>query len=177
MRNSSKHGSSRRTWVICGFLAIALVGLLAAQSCLSVGIKVGHLAPDFTLADLEGNPVHLGDFRGKVVFLNFWATLCPPCRAEMPDIEELYQKYKDEGVVIIGVNVGESKSTVRDFVEANGYSWTFVIDVTGEVSIGKYMVNNIPSSFFIDKDGVIRAASVGYMSKATMEARLAEAMK
>jgi peroxiredoxin len=177
MRKSSERGSSRRTWVICGFLAIVLLGLLAVQSCLSVGTEIGHRAPDFALADLEGNPVHLGDFRGKVVFLNFWATLCPPCLAEMPDIEKLYQEYKDKGVVIIGINLGESKSSVRNFVEENGYSWTFVIDVTGEVSIGKYMVYSIPSSFFIDRDGVIRATSVGYMRKATMEARLAEAMK
>jgi peroxiredoxin len=172
----SKHTSAFRTWVICGLLVIVLLGLLTAQACLPIGSQVGNRAPDFTLVDLEGNTVRLNDFRGKVVFLNFWAIGCPPCRAEMPEMEELYQEYKDEDVVIIGVNVGEPESIVRYFVTENGFSWTFVIDTTGSVS-REYMVLSIPSSFFIDRDGIIQATNIGYMSKAVMEAKLAEAMK
>ncbi|UCB44252.1 MAG: redoxin domain-containing protein [Dehalococcoidales bacterium] len=132
-----------------------------------VSPQIGYQAPDFTLVDLDGNTVRLSDFRGKVVFLNFWATWCPPCRAEMPAIEEVYQEYKDEGVVVVGVDVGESKSTVRNFVEENGYSWIFVLDTTGEVSM-EFMVLRFPTSFFIDSQGIIRATRVGYMNKATM---------
>ena len=149
----------------------------AGESGLAPAPIIGHPAPDFTLVDLEGNAVRLGDLRGKVVFLNFWAIGCPPCRLEMPEMEELYQEYKDDGVVIIGVDVGEPESIVSAFVEENGYSWTFVIDTTGEVFMGEYEVTVIPWSFFIDRDGIIRAINRGYMDRATMEAKLLEAMR
>ena len=147
------------------------------ESDLAPAPIIGHPAPDFTLVDLEGKTVRLSDFRGKVVFLNFWATQCLPCLVEMLNMEELYQEYRGQGVEIIGVDIGEPKSTVSNFIEENGYSWTFVIDTTGEVFIGEYQVIGVPSSFFIDKDGIIRATSFGYMDKATMEAKLAEAMR
>ena len=83
---------------------------------------VGSLAPDFTLTDLDGNSVRLQDLRGQVVFLNFWATWCPPCRAEMPDIEALHRKYRDRGVVVLGVDLRESESGVRAYVEGGGYT-------------------------------------------------------
>ena len=145
------------------------------ESDLAPAPVIGHPAPDFTLTGLDGNAVGLSDFRGKVVFLNFWATWCPPCRGEMPEMEEVYQEYRDKDVVIIGVDLGESRSSVQSFVEENGYSWTFVIDSIGEVA-RDYMVTGIPSSFFIDRDGVIRALQVGSMSKALMEIRLTMAM-
>lgn len=171
--------TSNRIWTRIVLLTsvVITIGLLVLPGCgLTAAPVVGCPAPDFTLTDLDGNAVRLSDFRGKVVFLNFWATWCPPCRAEMPAMEELYREYRDKGVVIIGVDLGESRSSVKSFVEENGYSWTFVIDSTGEVA-RDYMVTGIPSSFFIDKDGIIRALQVGSMSRATMEARLAEAMK
>ena len=157
-------------------LSTVIIGLLVGTGCgLDEAPIVGHPAPDFTLTDLNGNAVRLRDFRGKVIFLNFWAIGCPPCRAEMPAMEELYQEYKDKDVVIIGVNLGEFRSSVKSFVEVNGYSWIFVIDSMGEVA-RDYMANLIPSSFFIDKKGVIRALQVGSMSKALMEIRLGMAM-
>ncbi len=157
-------------------LSIVIIGLLVGTGCgLDPTPIIGYPAPDFTLTDLDGNAVRLRDFRGKVIFLNFWAIRCPACRAEMPAMEEVYQEYKDEGVVIIGVDLGEFRSTVKSFVEENGYSWIFVIDSTGEVA-RDYMVTGIPSSFFIDKDGIIRALQVGAMSKALMEIRLEMAM-
>jgi len=137
---------------------------------------IGYPAPDFTLTDLDGNTVHLTDLRGKVVFLNFWAIGCPPCRFEMPAMEEVYQEYRDEDVVIIGIDLGEPGSSVKNFVETNGYSWTFVIDTYGQIA-WEYTVSGIPTSFFIDKDGIIRALQVGAMSRVVMEANLAEAMK
>jgi cytochrome c biogenesis protein CcmG/thiol:disulfide interchange protein DsbE len=157
-------------------LGVLIIGLLVGPGCgLDPAPIIGYPAPDFTLTDLDSNSVRLRDLRGKVVFLNFWAIGCPACRAEMPAMEEVYQAYKDKGVVIIGVNLGEFRSSVKSFVEANDYSWTFVIDSTGEV-VREYMVNFIPSSFFIDKDGIIRALQVGAMSKALMEIRLGMAM-
>lgn len=138
--------------------------------------KVGHPAPDFTLNDLDGNPLRLSDLRGKVVFINFWASWCPPCRAEMPEIEAVHQKYKDKGVVVIGVDIGEPESNVRQYVEQGGFSWTFVLDTTGEVS-RDYQVVAIPASFFLDREGIIRAVNIGAMTKNVMEGKLAEAMR
>jgi peroxiredoxin len=171
------------------FFIIAALGLLLLiQACTpssqamqgdqqeaAVGINVGEIAPDFTLLDLDGNEVGLSEFRGEVVFVNFWATWCPPCRAEMPDIESLYQEYKDKGVVVIGIDIGESEATVRQFVQQGGYSWTFVLDSTGAVA-ANYNIRAIPTSFFIDREGVIQAVNIGAMTKQGMEARLAEAM-
>ena len=157
-------------------LVVIISGLLLAAGCgLEAAPEIGHPAPDFTLTDLDGNEVNLSDFRGKVVFLNFWAVGCPPCRFEMPEMEALYQEYKDRDVVIIGVDLGEYRSSVKSFVEENGYSWTFVIDTNGLVA-WDYLITGIPSSFFIDEDGIIRALQIGMMSRATMEAKLAEAM-
>lgn len=176
-----------------GLLMLVLLGLLVASGCTSAAAditrepgppppdklppaaEVGRLAPDFILTDLEGNTVALSDFRGKVVFINFWATWCPPCRAEMPEIEAIHQEYKGQGVVVIGVDLMETEDEVLQLVQRGGFSWTFVIDTTGEVG-RSYGVTAIPTSFFLDKDGVIRAISIGAMTKRQMESRLAEAM-
>lgn len=182
----------RRGWLI--ILGLILLGLLPVQSCapaaqdierqlespppsqLQPAARVGRLAPDFTLTDLEGNRITLSDFRGKVVLINFWASWCPPCRAEMPDIEAVYQEYKDKGVVVVGIDIREPEDIVRQFVADGGYSWTFVLDTTGAVA-STYAITAIPTSFFLDKEGVIQAARVGAMTKRQMEIRLATTMK
>ncbi len=191
----------RRNWLrsgraSLGLLVIALLGLLLTQGCgstaqditqerypgpppptkLPPAPEVGRLAPDFTLVDLDGNQVTLSDFRGKTVFINFWATWCPPCRAEMPEIEAVYQEYKDRGVVVIGVDIQEPEGVVRQYVERGGFSWTFVLDTSGEVAV-KYKVAAIPTSLFIDREGVIQAVNIGAMTKRAMENKLDEAMR
>ncbi len=149
---------------------------LPAPTKLPPAPEVGRLAPDFTLIDLGGNQVSLSDFRGKTVFVNFWATWCPPCRAEMPEIEAVHQEYKDKGVVVIGVDILETEDEVSQFVQRGGYSWTFVIDTSGEVS-ANYRITAIPTSFFIDREGIIQAVAIGAMTKRAMENKLAEAMR
>jgi len=138
--------------------------------------ETGQEAPDFTLKDLDGNSVRLNDLRGKVVFLNFWATWCPPCRAEMPDIKEVYQKYIDRDVVILGIDIQETPVKVRSFVEDGGYTWTMLLDDTGEIAT-LYKVRAIPTSYFIDSEGIIKAVAIGGMSGVMIEGKLAEAMK
>ncbi len=172
-----------------GLLVVALLGLILVSACApssqpvggdglagTVGLKVGQVAPDFTLTDLEGNLVTLSDFRGKAVFINFWATWCPPCRAEMPEIEALYQEYKDKDVVVIGVDILETREEVVQFVQQGGYSWIFLLDIDGEVT-ANYQIAAIPTSFFIDRQGVIRGVSVGALTKRMMEAELAKAIR
>ena len=161
-------------WVFV-FLGIALLGSIGLAGCDS-GKTTGELAPDFTLDDLEGKSVTLSDFRGQPVFINFWATSCPPCREEMPDMEKVYQEYKDTGLVIIGVDLGESVSTVQEFVEDNGYSWIFVIDKDGKAT-QDYRVTTIPKSVFVDKDGRIRYEHVGPMSQSAMKSNIEKIME
>ena len=193
---STKRNLSYSGRASLGLLAVALLGLLVAQGCgfaaqditqertpgppaptrLPPAPEIGRLAPDFTLIDLKGNEVNLSDFRGKTVFINFWATWCPACRAEMPEIEAVYQEYKDKGVVVIGVDILEPEDVVRQFVEQGGYSWIFILDATGAVS-DDYRVVAIPTSFFIDREGIIQAVNIGAMTKRAMESKLAEAMR
>ncbi len=132
----------------------------------------GFLAPDFELETLDGAKLRLSDLRGKAVFINFWATWCGPCKVEMPDIEQVYQKYRERDLVVLGVDVQEPRDKVQEFVRAGGYSWTMLLDKSGEVQ-RTYRVTGIPSSFFVDRDGVIRDVVIGYTNRTVMEAKLA----
>jgi peroxiredoxin len=142
-------------------LLVVLLGpmALAAQE---VGPYVGMLAPPFTLKDLEGREVSLEDFRGKGVLLNFWATWCPPCRKEIPALQEFYQTYGDK-VVILGINMMEIKVAVARFAEKYGITYPLLLDHRGEVAT-KYRVRLLPTSFFIDEGGVIREIISGELS-------------
>lgn len=120
-------------------------------------------AIDFKLKDLNGKSVSLSDFKGKKVLLNFWATWCPPCRAEMPDIEKLYLENKDSDLVILAVNLGEDTQTVKSFIDKNKYNFNILLDSDQAVAI-KYNIVSIPTSFFIDKEGNIVSKKVGAMS-------------
>lgn len=121
--------------------------------------EVGRPAPDFTLPDLDGRRVRLSDLRGKAVLINFWATWCPPCREEMPQIEAFYRRYRDR-TEVLGIDVGESAEQVRAFLDNNPYSWHFLLDTNFQVT-DRYRVFAIPTSYFIDKDGIIRGLYMG----------------
>lgn len=121
----------------------------------------------FTLKDLDGNTVSLSDYKGKKVFLNFFATWCPPCRGEMPDIEKIYESKKDD-LVILAVNVGEDSKTVKDFISKNKYKFKVLLDTKNEAS-QSYNISSIPVSYFIDRSGNIVSKQVGAMSKEDMQ--------
>lgn len=123
---------------------------------------------DFTLEDLNGNMVKLSSLKGKKVFLNFWATWCPPCKAEMPDIEKLYQETKDNDLIILAVNSGEDKKAVENFMNENNYNFTVLLDVKGEVS-RLYQVTGIPTSYFIDTGGFLDDGISGAMPLEAMK--------
>lgn len=124
--------------------------------------------PDFTLTDLEGNSVSLKDFRGKNVYLNFWASWCPPCKAEMPDIEKLYQETKGTDLVILAVNIGEDKKTVAKFIGENKYNFKVLLDANSSVAQA-YGISSIPVSIFIDKEGNMVNSQVGALSYEQMK--------
>jgi thiol-disulfide isomerase/thioredoxin len=120
-------------------------------------------APDFKLKDLSGKEVSLSDFKGKRVFVNFWATWCPPCKAEMPELEKLYQETKTSDLVIIAVDLGEDKATVQKFIEKNKYNFQVLLDTNNEAA-SLYGIRSIPTSYFIDKDGYIVNGKIGAMN-------------
>ena len=115
---------------------------------------------DFTLTGLDGNTYTLSDFVGKPVLLNFWATWCPPCKGEMPLLEQTYNEWKDKGVVILAVDIGESASTVQKFIDQNGYTFNILLDQQQKVA-NTYLVQAIPTTYFIDKNGIIQGKQVG----------------
>lgn len=120
-------------------------------------------AMDFKLKDLNGKEVSLSDYKGKKVFLNFWATWCPPCKAEMPEMEMLYQETKNSDLVILAVNLDEEKDTVQKFINSNKYNFPVLLD-TGNIVASQYEVVSIPTSFFIDKEGNIVDKHIGAMT-------------
>ncbi|MBM7853932.1 peroxiredoxin [Desulfohalotomaculum tongense] len=137
------------------------------------------VAPDFTLDDLAGNKVSLQDFRGQVVLLNFWNTWCPPCKAEMPEIEETYNKYKDRGFAVLAVNITvqeEYAGAVKDFVTENGYSFPVLMDRDGKVSL-QYGVRSIPTSLIINRQGEIIDAKIGPFAPMELESKIKGMLK
>lgn len=123
--------------------------------------KVGSLAPDFELKDLKtGETVKLSSLRGRPVWINFWATWCPPCREEMPDMERIYGEYRGKNLAILGVDVQEDAQKVNAFTGSLELTWTFLLDEQGDIS-NRYFVGGLPSHYFVDKDGVIQAIHVG----------------
>lgn len=126
-------------------------------------------APEFTLTDLSGNEIVLSNYKGKVVFLNFWATWCPPCRAEIPGFVEAYAEYKDKGMEIIGISVDRVGSDkVLDFAKAFKINYPVVMYTT-EIIRDYEPGRAIPTTIVIDKNGKIRHKHIGYMDKGTME--------
>lgn len=123
---------------------------------LSIGIKNGNLAPDVELVALDGIVQRLSEFRGQVVFLNFWATWCGYCREEMPSMEKMWQEYRDRGFVVLAVSVGESKDKVRDFVKEYGLTFPVFLDPSQDVYGEFNRTNGIPQTYIIDRQGVIR---------------------
>ncbi|MEW5814549.1 MAG: TlpA disulfide reductase family protein [Spirochaetota bacterium] len=115
---------------------------------------------DFTLEALSGKKISLSSLKGKVVLLNFWATWCPPCREEMPSMELLYKKLHKEGLEIVAVDLQEEKKQVQKFAADNGLTFQILLDTTGRVG-ASYGARSIPTSYIIDKNGIVLAGVVG----------------
>lgn len=123
--------------------------------------KVGFLAPDFTLPNTDGDDIALSELRGRPVVLNFWATWCPPCRAEMPALEQTWQRYGKEGVLILGINQGESQAVVERFARGT-VDTTFPLLLDRRTEVGRtYAVRALPTTVFVDAEGRIQDIKVG----------------
>lgn len=115
---------------------------------------------DFELSNLEGVKEKLSDYRGQLVFLNFWATWCGPCRSEMSAMEQVYKELKDDGFVILAVDLGEDRKTVQKFVDEYGLTFPVVLDETNAVG-GQYDARSIPTTYLVGRDGNILGRAVG----------------
>ena len=124
--------------------------------------RQGFPAPDITLNSLTGDSISLKDFRGKVVVVNFWASWCPPCKAEMPAFEALQQAYRGEEVAILAINTTyqDDLSAATNFALENHLSFPILMDEDGKVT-NRYQVLAMPSSFFIDRKGIIQQVIIG----------------
>jgi peroxiredoxin len=153
-----------------GLLVIALVWIFAgrgAQPALPPVGEVNKPAPDFALPGLDGQDVRLSDYRGKVVLVNFWGTWCEPCKEETPALQAAYRNLRDQGLVIIGIDLANQERTgaegaddVRAFATRYGVTYPIALDVEGEVARA-FQIYPIPTSFFIDPSGTIRYVRAG----------------
>ncbi|KMY46293.1 hypothetical protein AC622_02010 [Bacillus sp. FJAT-27916] len=137
----------------------------------SAQVKEGQPAPDFELTTIDGELIKLSDYKGKKVILNFWATWCPPCKAEMPHMQNFYEEHQEDGVEIIAVNltnIDHGKEGIKKFIQ--DYELTFAIPLDEEGLIGEqYQALTIPTSYIIDINGVITKKIVGPMDEGMME--------
>jgi cytochrome c biogenesis protein CcmG, thiol:disulfide interchange protein DsbE len=140
--------------------------------------QVGFTAPNFTLDSLSGDPITLNDLRGKVVVLNLWASWCPPCRAEMPSLNAVYEKFRDQGLVVLGANTTfqDDETNARAAIRDWGLTFPIVFDRDGATS-HTYHLQAMPTTFFIGRDGVIRDMVFGGpMSEALIASKIEKLM-
>lgn len=148
------------------YIIITLILIIFAFEARATGLietapEIGKLAPEFELKDISGSRVKLSEARGKVVLLNFWAEWCVPCRAEMPFMENLYKAFKDKGLVVLAVSVDKSAKAVKTFVSDKKLTFTVLMDKDKEVSFDQYGVMGFPTTFLIDKKGVVAEKFIG----------------
>ena len=155
-------------------LALVLTSGLVMAGCSPGSAQVGEPAPDFELQNLDGETVSLSELRGKPVLINFWKTTCPSCVSEMPYIQEIYEEWSDKRLVVLVINIGESSSKVEEFMQSYNLSFTVLLDTRQDVA-QKYNFRYIPTTFFIDKDGIIQDRVTGpFQSKTQIENRLSK---
>lgn len=151
----------------------------ATTSGLTPSPRVGFAAPEFTLDLLEGGQVTLSELRGKAVVINLWASWCPPCRAEMPAIQAVYDRNRDRGLEVLAVNTTfqDSEREAAAFVQQYGLTFSVPLDLTGIVS-RQYQLRALPSTYFVDREGVIRKVVIGGpMSETTIQTTVEEILK
>lgn len=133
-------------------------------------VRVGDLAPTFETVDLTGRAVSLQDYRGRVVVLNFWATWCPPCRVEMPELDA-YQAEMGDRIAILGVDMGEPPGAIVPFVRQYGLRFPILLDETGAIA-ASYGVTGLPTSLILDPSGVVRERVTGAMTRDVLARRV-----
>ncbi|MGV3487849.1 MAG: TlpA family protein disulfide reductase [Tuberibacillus sp.] len=141
----------------------------------SIGVDIGNTSPDFKLATLDGKEVSLSSYRGKKVILNFWATWCPPCRQEMPDMEAFYEQHAaDQNVVVLAVNLTIAESStknVENFIKEHKLTFPVLLAQSEDIA-NTFQTFTIPTSYIIDSKGIIRNKMIGPMSQDWMKTQI-----
>ncbi len=155
---------------------VAEAGVYPVTSLLAVNNAAaqpdaGHPAPDFIIHLPDGSSTSLAAYRGQPVVINFWATWCPPCREEMPELAKAYARYRDQGLVVLAINDAEAHDQVAAFMQEFGLSLPVIIDPQGEV-MRAYKTNALPSTFFIDRRGIVRVRWIGILTPDILEQHL-----
>lgn len=154
------HQQRNWSWLWVASMGLIAIGLLIYFFS-APDVAKGDAAPDFTAVDaFSGQDVSLSDYRGQVVMVNFWATWCPPCRAEMPLMQQAYTEYADDGFAILAVNNREQGIAVRSFAEQVGLSFPVLLDEGGTVQ-NLYGVQGYPMSVFVDAEGIVYEVHTG----------------
>jgi cytochrome c biogenesis protein CcmG/thiol:disulfide interchange protein DsbE len=165
-----------RYLVVAATLPILLAALLAVVLLASVPAASpateGSLAPDFTLADLDGHPIHLDELRGRPVVVNFWASWCVPCVEEFPLLNQAAERHAADGLVVVGIVYQDRTEAARAFMERYGATWPAAMD-PGERVASAYGILGPPQTYFIGRDGTIVARQIGQFSAASLEEKLA----
>lgn len=166
---------SKKTVVIIVILVLAaLLVFIWVNTIHKVPEVIYKQAPEFTLLDIDGNKVSLSDFKGKVVILDFWATWCPPCIAEIPHFIELYDEYKNRGLEVIGISVDwNGQRVVPPFAEESGINYVLLLG-DDEVTDLYGGIISIPTTFILDREGSIRKRYMGYRDKEVFERDIKE---
>ena len=134
----------------------------------SIPMAVEYAAPDLALTNLAGEAESLADYEGQVVLVNMWATWCPPCKAELPVLQQYYEDHKAEGFVILGIDDGEPETVVSNFIKSSNLTYPIWLDENSESELA-FNTYSLPSSYVIDRDGTVRLAWTGAISQAMLE--------
>ena len=176
---------SRRSTLVTGLAMAALLAVAAwyvggragfdqiGQGGTNLGLlpKVGQPAPDFFVGLTDGRLVRLAEFRGQPVWLNFWGSWCPPCRAEMPDIQRAYERLAPEGVVLLAVSLRETPQDAAEFAARNNATFTILSDPYERETGPAFPIANFPTHVFIDREGIIRSIVLSPMDVETAVAK------
>lgn len=185
---SNRETLLRRYWVIISVIILVISGawiwFSRAPSGSSSNIDIsaprkGFSAPDFTLRSSDGSSLTLSDLRGNPLIINIWASWCPPCRAEMPAMQRVYEKYRDDGFIILAVNSSfqDDPEKAQAFADELGLDFPILFDQDGNVS-HLYQASALPSSYFVDRDGIIQQVVVGGpMSEALLNIRVEQLLE
>jgi cytochrome c biogenesis protein CcmG/thiol:disulfide interchange protein DsbE len=178
---AERRGSAvpRRWLVIAAVLPLLLLAgwgaLMLGRNAAPAGAHVGQPAPDFALADLEGNPLRLAELRGRPVIINFWASWCGPCVEEFPLLQAAAARHRADGLTVIGIVYRDNSEAARAFMARLGAAWPAAMD-PGEQVAERFGIYGPPETFFIDRNGVVRGRQIGQLSASDLDRQLALAL-